>query len=57
MEWILSNLATISVGLLVFGAVAAVLVVALVKRKKGVHSCACGCNGCANAPYCHEAKK
>lgn len=57
MEWILSNLATIAVGLLVFGAVAAVLIVALIKHKKGIRSCACGCSGCANAPYCHEAKK
>ena len=47
--WILENLGTILIGLLLIGIVAAI-VVSLIRKKKRGHSCGCGCGGCSGCP-------
>ena len=55
-HWIIDNIATIAVALIVAGAVAAVIAKMLCDRKKGKSACSCGsaCSGCAMKGMCHK---
>ena len=55
MTWLASNLGTIIVALVVFGAVAAAVIKMLRDKKAGKHSCSCGCGceSCALSGKCH----
>ncbi|MBR3988833.1 MAG: FeoB-associated Cys-rich membrane protein [Clostridia bacterium] len=34
----------------------AVVITGIINKKKGKHSCSCGCSGCAMKDACHKAK-
>ena len=55
-KWIIDNIATIAVAVVVFGTIAAVVVKMIRDRKKGKGSCNCGsaCSGCAMKGMCHK---
>lgn len=50
------NLATVLVGLVVFGAFAAVIVRAIRNKKAGRSGCSCGCDQCPGHDLCHPEK-
>jgi len=50
------DLLTILVAAIVFGVVAAIIIVGARNRKKGKSSCSCGCQGCALSDACHSKK-
>lgn len=53
MEWILDNLASIAV-LLIVAAIITLIVIKMIKDKKsGKKNCSCGCGGCAFKDNCH----
>ncbi len=53
MEFILENLASIIV-LIVVAVIVGTIVFKLIRDKKaGKCSCGCGCNGCPNSGNCH----
>ena len=53
MQWLIENLGTIAV-LLIVAAVSGAATFSIIRnRKKGGCSCGCGCNGCPNAGMCH----
>lgn len=56
IQWIINNIATIAVALVVTGAVAAVIIKMLRDRKAGKSACNCGsaCSGCAMKGMCHK---
>ena len=57
IAWILQNLATIIISL-VLAAIVALIIVFLVKnKKKGKSSCGCNCAHCAMAGSCHSANQ
>lgn len=57
MDFIINNLGTIIV-LLIVTAVIALTIFKLVRDKKnGKSSCGCGCESCANSKLCHGSKK
>ncbi|NCB50340.1 MAG: FeoB-associated Cys-rich membrane protein [Clostridia bacterium] len=56
LSFIASNLATIVVGAVVFGIVAAVVIKMVRDKKKNKFSCGCGCSGCPNAQNCGHDK-
>ncbi len=51
------NLATLLVGLVVFGAFAAVILRALRNKKAGKSGCSCGCESCPGHDLCHPKEK
>lgn len=59
MTWIISNLGTIIVALVVFGIVAAIAIKMLRDKKAGKHSCSCGCGceSCALSGKCRGAQE
>ncbi len=57
MEWIVANIGTIIVSILVVGIVVAIVLNQIVRKKQGKSSCSCGCSRCANSQYCHSAKQ
>ncbi|MBR5783127.1 MAG: FeoB-associated Cys-rich membrane protein [Clostridia bacterium] len=50
------NLPTIITATVIFGIVAAIIIVGIRNRKKGKSSCGCGCSGCALSGTCHSKK-
>ena len=57
MEWIISNLGTIIVAIIVT-ALLALLIIYLIKQKKqGKTTCSCGCSSCPNSQICHSKAK
>ncbi|MCI8651641.1 MAG: FeoB-associated Cys-rich membrane protein [Oscillospiraceae bacterium] len=50
------NLSTILVGLVVFGAFAAVIIRAIQNKKNGKGGCSCGCGDCPSKGLCHPEK-
>lgn len=56
LNWLKDNLATIIIGLALLGALAAIVVNSIKKRKKGMSSCGCGCSGCPMSGACHPEK-
>lgn len=57
-EWIMNNIATIVVSILVFGVIAGIVARMIVNRKKGkgTCNCGCGCEGCSMDGMCHSHK-
>jgi len=56
LKWVINNIATIAVAIVVFGAVAAIVAKMIRDRKKGKSSCNCGCSceGCSMNGMCHK---
>lgn len=50
------NAPTIIVASIVAVVFVAIIVKAVIDKKKGKSSCACGCSGCAMSDVCHKAK-
>lgn len=51
------NLSTILVGLVVFGAFAAVVIRGIYNRKHGKSGCSCGCGNCPGQDLCHPKEE
>lgn len=56
MSWIIDNLGTIVVGLLLAAIVTAIIIRQVKLKKAGKTSCGCGCKNCAMAGACHNIK-
>ena len=54
--WLMENMATIIISLILVIAVAAVIAGMVRGKRKGKSSCGCGCAGCAMNGACHPAK-
>ncbi|MBP0968828.1 MAG: FeoB-associated Cys-rich membrane protein [Oscillospiraceae bacterium] len=55
VDWLLSQISTIIV-LLMLAAVVASIIISLAKdRRNGVSSCGCGCSSCPMHDRCHSA--
>lgn len=52
MDWICENLGTIIVATIVFSFIIFLIVRIIIKKKKGVNSCSCGCSSCPSSQYC-----
>lgn len=57
MTWLVSNLGTIIVVLIVAAVVAAVFLSMIKDKKSGKGSCGCGCENCALHGQCRKAKQ
>lgn len=57
MTWLVSNLGTIIVVLIVAAVVAAVFLSMIKDKKSGKSSCGCGCENCALHGHCRKAKQ
>lgn len=55
LSWIISNIATIVICLILAAVVAAVVVKLVRDKKKGRSSCGCGCSNCAMSGCCHKS--
>lgn len=56
IQWLSVNIGSIVV-ILVLALVVFAIVRHMVKQKRiGKGGCGCGCEGCANSPYCHPKK-
>ena len=56
-NWLIVNIGTILVGLVVLAVVALVIALMVREKKKGKSStCGCGCESCAMAGKCHPTK-
>lgn len=53
MDWLLSNIGTILVGLLVAAVVALIIIQYIRKKKQGKAGCGCGCADCPMKDKCH----
>lgn len=55
-QWIIDNIATIAVSIVVLGVVAAIVIKMIRDRKNGKTSCncGCGCDGCSMNGMCHK---
>ena len=56
-DFLIQNLSTIIISLLLSAAVFAIIASKISARKKGTGGCSCGCNGCAMSKYCHNTEK
>ncbi|MCC8192814.1 MAG: FeoB-associated Cys-rich membrane protein [Ruminococcus sp.] len=54
-SWLLDNLATIIICIVLLAVVALIVRSMIVNKKKGKSSCSCGCgcDGCPSAGMCH----
>ncbi len=55
-EWIVNNLSTILVSLVLLGLLGGIVWSMIRKKKRGEISCGCGCSNCAMNGTCHAAK-
>lgn len=56
LAWIMGNMATIIISVVLVIVVAAVIASMERSKKKGKSSCGCGCSGCAMSGTCHPKK-
>ncbi len=56
LTWLMENMATIIISMVLVLVVAAILVSMVRGKRKGKSSCGCGCAGCAMNGACHPAK-
>ena len=56
LTWIMENMATIIISVVLIIMVAAVITGMAHSKKKGKSSCGCGCAGCAMNGACHPGK-
>lgn len=54
ITWILENLATIIISVLLIAAIAGVFIHLRRNKKKGKSSCGCGCGSCPISDDCHD---
>ncbi len=52
--WLVGNIATILIGLVLALIVAAIIVYLVRNKRKGKSSCGCGCQGCPMSGSCHK---
>ena len=57
MDFIVNNMGTIVVGVMVLGVLGAIVLKMVSDKKKGKTSCSCGCGSCPNAGNCHSMRK
>jgi hypothetical protein len=57
MDWIITNISTILVTLVLIGLVTLVIRKIVKDKKKGITSCGTSCNGCAMAGSCKDFQK
>ncbi len=57
MDWMIENVSTIMVSLILVGLVSLVIRKMVKDKKKGVTSCGTSCNGCAMAGSCKDFMK
>ncbi len=55
MSWIIENIGTIVICLLLVAIVSAIIIRLIKNKKAGKSSCGCGCQSCAMAGACHGA--
>ncbi len=55
MSWIIENIGTIVICLLLVAIVSAIIIRLIKNKKAGKSSCGCGCQSCAMAGACHAA--
>lgn len=54
LSWIINNIGTIVVALIIC-TIAAIIIVKMIKdKKKGKSSCGCGCSNCPMSGSCHR---
>ena len=53
INWIMANIGTIVVALIVAGILAAIIVSIVKDKKAGKSTCGCGCENCAMKGKCH----
>ena len=54
LSWLISNLATVLICLVLIGAVISAIAVLVRDHKKGKSSCGGGCQGCPMSGSCHK---
>lgn len=55
LTWLIDNLATVIITLVLIGIVAMIIANLVKNRKKGKSSCGCGCANCAMSGVCHSS--
>lgn len=55
MSWIIENMGTIVICLLLCAIVTAIIIRLIKNKKAGKSSCGCGCQNCAMSGACHAA--
>ncbi|MCR4814193.1 MAG: FeoB-associated Cys-rich membrane protein [Lachnospiraceae bacterium] len=56
ITWIVSNIGTIVVALIVAGVLTAIVISVVRDKKAGKSSCGCGCANCAMKGQCHKER-
>lgn len=56
LAFIVENIATIAVCLILAGITGAIIARMVIDRKKGVSSCGCGCGSCPMSSACNQKK-
>lgn len=56
LTWIMENMATIIISVILMIVVAAIIASMVRNKRKGKSSCGCGCAGCAMNGTCHQEK-
>lgn len=58
LAWLVENLATILICIVLIAVVAAIIVHMVKERKHGSRnsSCGCGCSGCSMSGACHQKR-
>lgn len=57
MDFIIENLATIIVGMLIFLVVGLIIRKMVRDKRAGKSGCGCGCGSCPSSSMCHSQKK
>ncbi len=57
IDWLIGNISTIIVTLVLIGCVALVIRKIIKDKKKGITSCGTSCKGCAMAGSCHDFQR
>lgn len=56
MMWLLNNISTIIICIVLIAIVTAIIVRMIKNKKQGKTSCGCGCQNCAARNSCHSGK-
>ena len=56
LEWLLGNIGTIAVCLLLAVVVFLIIIKMIKNKKQGKSSCGCGCQNCSMSEFCHKEK-
>ena len=56
IDWLIANIGTIAVGVVVLAVVASIIVLMAKDKKQGKSSCGSSCASCPMAGKCHSAK-